>query len=65
MAQSRTNTAFTTPGSPYGLAAQLAALQRAGSRPRRRARRQVGIQSVEAGIGVLKVLVGAGRPMKL
>lgn len=65
MSKSRADTALTAQGSPYGLAAQLAALQRAGSRPRRRARRQVGIQSVEAGIGVLKVLVGAGRPMKL
>lgn len=65
MAQSRANKGLTPPGSPSGLAAQLAALQRAASRPRRRTRRQVGIQSVEAGIGALKVLVGAGRPMKL
>jgi DNA-binding IclR family transcriptional regulator len=50
---------------PHGLGAQLAALQRAKPRSRRRARRQVGIRSVEAGIGVLKVLIDAGRPMKL
>jgi DNA-binding IclR family transcriptional regulator len=65
MAQTRAKAALTARASASGLATQLAALQRAASRPRRRARRQVGIQSVEAGIGVLKVLVGAGRPMKL
>jgi DNA-binding IclR family transcriptional regulator len=66
MVQPRANTTLTPAGGAYrGLGAQLTALQSAKSRTRRRARRPAGIQSVEAGIGVLKVLVDGGRPMKL
>lgn len=45
-----------------GLAAQLAALQ---VRKKRARHRQAGIQSLEAGINLLRTLVDAGRPMKL
>ena len=45
---------------PPGLAAQLSALQ-----TKKKARRQAGIQSLEAGIEVLKTLVSASAPMKL
>jgi DNA-binding IclR family transcriptional regulator len=45
---------------PRTFAAPIAALQ-----PKKRARRQAGIQSLEAGIEVLKALVAASAPLKL
>lgn len=48
-----------------GLASPLAALQPDKRARRPRARSQTGIQSLESGIGLLKALVAAARPMKL
>lgn len=66
MPKSAMNQRSRRPAAKQVLGAQVAALQAGKKRPRRRAgRRQAGIQSLEAGIGVLRTLLDAGKPVRL